>query len=1053
MQVDTVEVGAEIEVEADVEEELDFDGDDIWLGFDEGDFGFDQPQTFPSSALAPVPAPAPAPAAVLGVASKPDKLGAEDAALVKLDAPSEPRLKDFGFANFDPSNGFTFATRKPFAISEKALQRARALLEAEDEEAQPMAPPSAATSRPQLPAEQQAGPSRLPTPLRPHSASDAMRTSTPINDTAASPAVPASSPLRPPHLPPDPPQPGPSSSLGGFQNAAGRSLKMPSEAALQRSRYRLEAKSPSPTKGSSTILRPARPRAHSRSSASKDPFAVQGASTTTGSPLAFRLKPIAMPLENNKAVETPVMSSMQVSRSPLPTRLTPRAELGTVSEVRDSSAPVAVSAADPAPSSAEQLSTSASRSRAQFMIASSPAGASAARDVGSETPLRPLPQRPQNPSAQSPHPLQQRPGTFRPPLLAGQNKSISHAAPPLTRTAASGPASTPLKSFRPATNSAQPETRRLSFGMTPRAKPFHLANTRLGTPVSTKKTGVKAFVTPFPGGKRPEGLTPMGLKDKIQSASAKSIAANTPRITTMSKQKSSGLSSDADMILREKAKVFDLEAPRGATYDLTFGMRPQTHYYEHLEELGLPVELLSMDSKSGATYIFPCGRGVEAAFVALQELVAERMPAERDLVTLPWIKNHWALVLWKLASYVRSRPDLLHEWWSFERVMDQLRYRYEREVNRAERPAIKRIQEHDSPASLPMVLCVSQIRWEESTNELENAEAHDTALTIVGLELTDGWYRIRANVDRTLKSACERGKIVLGCKLAISGAKLDAAGSEGTDVLKALNKSQLVISGNSTSLAPWHSKLGFTPEPFVASLGSLSPDGGLAPLVDVFVKRAFPCGYIDLRRGRGTETWSEEEELTRAEEWKLGRQRVEAKLADAMEKEATEEDALVELLKEAAERYHHSPKTARETSPAEEPDEILDRIESATNKQAVIRQLDSRQVHAVLALAQENAQSSRYRAVEGLQKELADRYPPREVREFRVLRIVDAREGTKKSQRTAQLTVWDAQSFEADFFREGQRYMISNLVPKGNWRPTDREISLATRRDTRWTKV
>lgn len=30
---------------------------------------------------------------------------------------------------------------------------------------------------------------------------------------------------------------------------------------------------------------------------------------------------------------------------------------------------------------------------------------------------------------------------------------------------------------------------------------------------------------------------------------------------------------------------------------------------------------------------------------------------------------------------------------------------------------------------------------------------------------------------------------------------------------------------------------------------------------------------------------------------------------------------------------------------------------------------------------------------------------------------------------------------------------ISNLVPKGNWRPTDREISLATRRDTRWTKV
>lgn len=559
MQVDPVDVGAEVEAEADMEEELDFDGDDIWLGFDEGDFGFDQPQTFPSSALAPVPVSVPV--APFAVASKTDKLGAEDATSLKDDAPSEPRLKDFGFANFDPSNGFTFATRKPFAISEKALQRAKALLEAEDEEVQPIAPPPAATSRAQLPPEQQAGPSRLPTPMRPHSASDAVRTSTPINDVAANPAVPASSPLRPAQLPPDPPQPGPSSSLGGFQNAAGRSLKMPSEAALQRSRHRLEAKSPSPTKGSSTILRPARPRAHSRSSPSKDPFAVQGASTTTGSPPTFRLKPIAMTLDNNKATGTPLMSGMMVSHSPLPAKMPSRVHLGTAPEMHEAPAPAAATAAERAPSSnvkAEELAASSSQSRTQLVNVSSPAGASAARDVGSETPLRPLPRRPQVPAAHSPHALQQRPGTFRPPLLAGQNKSISHAAPPSTRIAAQGPASTPLKSFRPATKPAQPETRRLSFGMTPRAKPFHLANTRLGTPVSTNKTGVKAFVTPFKGGKRPEGLTPMGLKDKIQPASLRSTTASTQKTTGTSKQKSSG-PSGANLIRREKAKVFDLE--------------------------------------------------------------------------------------------------------------------------------------------------------------------------------------------------------------------------------------------------------------------------------------------------------------------------------------------------------------------------------------------------------------------------------------------------------------------------------------------------------------
>ena len=48
----------------------------------------------------------------------------------------------------------------------------------------------------------------------------------------------------------------------------------------------------------------------------------------------------------------------------------------------------------------------------------------------------------------------------------------------------------------------------------------------------------------------------------------------------------------------------------------------------------------------------------------------------------------------------------------------------------------------------------------------------------------------------------------------------------------------------------------------------------------------------------------------------LGRQRVEAKLADQMEKETTEEDALVELLQEAAERYHHSATTAPHASRA-----------------------------------------------------------------------------------------------------------------------------------------
>jgi breast cancer 2 susceptibility protein len=68
-----------------------------------------------------------------------------------------------------------------------------------------------------------------------------------------------------------------------------------------------------------------------------------------------------------------------------------------------------------------------------------------------------------------------------------------------------------------------------------------------------------------------------------------------------------------------------------------------------------------------------------------------------------------------------------------------------------------------------MVLCVSQIRWDEPPDD---GAADSDTLVIVGLELTDGWYRIRTNVDRTLKSACERGKIVMGSKIAVMGAKV-----------------------------------------------------------------------------------------------------------------------------------------------------------------------------------------------------------------------------------------------------------------------------------------
>ena len=96
--------------------------------------------------------------------------------------------------------------------------------------------------------------------------------------------------------------------------------------------------------------------------------------------------------------------------------------------------------------------------------------------------------------------------------------------------------------------------------------------------------------------------------------------------------------------------------------------------------------------------------------------------------------------------------------------------RYERDLNSCSRPPLRLITTRDASAESPMVLCISDIIWPAGGSEVDTAPAQ----THPSLEVTDGWYRIRARIDAPLARGVRKGKIKIGRKIAVGGAKVSS---------------------------------------------------------------------------------------------------------------------------------------------------------------------------------------------------------------------------------------------------------------------------------------
>ncbi|NXL45499.1 BRCA2 protein, partial [Podilymbus podiceps] len=218
------------------------------------------------------------------------------------------------------------------------------------------------------------------------------------------------------------------------------------------------------------------------------------------------------------------------------------------------------------------------------------------------------------------------------------------------------------------------------------------------------------------------------------------------------------------------------------------------------------------------------------------------------LITEAWVYNHYRWIVWKLAAMEVSFPrKFANRCLTPETVLLQLKYRYDLEVDQSKRSAIKKITERDDAAGKTLVLCISKIislnTVVSPSSSNKNVESKKAAAII---EVTDGWYGIRALLDPPLKAFLHRRRLTVGQKIIVHGAEL-VGSQNGCTPLEAPDSLMLKISANSTRCARWHAKLGFhrDPRPFPLPLSSLYSEGGAVGCIDVVIQRTYPIQWME----------------------------------------------------------------------------------------------------------------------------------------------------------------------------------------------------------------
>ncbi|KAL9974012.1 hypothetical protein ACROYT_G020541 [Oculina patagonica] len=521
------------------------------------------------------------------------------------------------------------------------------------------------------------------------------------------------------------------------------------------------------------------------------------------------------------------------------------------------------------------------------------------------------------------------------------------------------------------------------------------------------------------------------------------------------------------------------------------GTLPGKYTNAELIELGVSPEIISVTSSNAESFRFVgikyfsesvlsseasvrtedggvlhAGNDGCVALEEIQNAFLSTPGVDSQLISKHWIANHYRWLVWKLAAMEVAFPRqfagrcLTPDW-----VLCQLKYRYDREIDNSNRSALKKIMERDDISSRTMVLCVSSVTVTENTaTEQKDDDGGKDGQGNVSkmescaiIEVTDGWYSIRAMLDRPLARLLHDGKIVVGQKLFVHGAEL--IGSEqAVSPLEAPSSLMLRLHANSTRRARWDVKLGFHSHThaFPLPLDSLFGDGGFTGCVDVIVLRQYPVQWME-KMADGTNIFRnsrlEEREAKRFEaDRHQRREKLFLKIQEEFEKECQQPE------RRRSARFRRPSFSSRDLDDLHDGKEIYEALNQASDPDAVKECLSERQIRALddyRRLLQEKKFAELQSKFERVWKEREEEQHQLQRNVVPLLKVLIADYLCKGQVRqNAVLSIWRPSEDVMHLLSEGSRLRIYHLTASGvRNRQGASELQLSATRTTRYEEL